>query len=642
MEAPMTARLLQISFLVLTFALSCAASAAALSARDQGNGEILLEWPAQPNTVSYRVERTAPGIPTISLEAGAHLNVMDFAGMAPSYAYRLLARAADGSERETGRLSYRTPAYVLSRVEQAAGRPPQLRSAIGTNLAAISYYSTQLPFVDAMKSAGAWISGDDVSWDNRQPLELDTDGWVQSLAPGQVARTLMPVAEHGPAGLYLVRYKGTGTMHFGRAASVVPGSEKAGELLIEVTPGSGGIHMHISTTDPADYLRDIEIIMPGGICEGDPYTHVASAPDCGAGRFLSFADYSSSIVFYPVFLDRLRAFSVLRFMDWMKTNGVGPYPNPVTNWSQRTPLSFRTWAKDSGAPIEVMIALANKVGAHAWFNIPHGTDDAYAQNFAQAIKARLDPALGVYTEHSNEVWNSVFTQYAYVTTQSAAQTPPIAGVDYHALRSRTVGEIFENTLGAQRVVVTLGAQARNPWTATHGLDYLISRFGGSATGIDAVAIAPYFGVTPDRSNAALYAAMTLDAFFDHVRTTVLPLSAAIVENYRTIASNYGLQLISYEGGQHMVGFRGAENDKALTALFHAFNRDPRIKQMYLDYLDNWKRAGGELFVHYTDVGRWDKFGSWGALEYVSQPREAAPKFDALQSFIEQNPVWWMQ
>jgi hypothetical protein len=622
-------------------------ASAVLTARDQGNGEVLLEWKPQPNAASYRVERTASGIPTVSLEAGSHLNVMDFAGIAPIYNYRLMARAAGSTEREVARVSYQAPAYVLSHVTQAAARPPQLRSALGTNLGGITYYATQVPFVDMMKSARNWISGDGTHWDNQNPLDLDADGWVRSLAPGQVARTMSGsqlAGESGnrfPAGQYLVRYKGEGTLNFGSAASVVEGSQKPGKLLIQVTPSLGVIQIHISATNPANYLREIEIIMPGGICEGDPFVHVNSAPDCGTRRFLSFAGYSHSIVFYPVFLERLRAFSVLRFMDWMKTNGE-PNSSPVSNWSQRTPLSYRTWAKESGAPVEIMIALANRVAAHPWFNMPHASDDTYAQNFAQTVKARLDPALGVYTEYSNEVWNAIFRQSAYAAAQGAAQVPPIDGMQYHALRSRTVGRLFENVLGVQRVVVVLAAQATNAWTATHGLEYLKNRFGSSTTGINAVAIAPYFSVTPDPSTASTYTSMTLDAFFDHVRAVVLPSATTAMVNYRTIASIYGVKLISYEGGQHMAGIRGAQNDAVLSTLFHAFNRDRRIKQVYLDYLVNWKYAGGELFVHYTDVGRYDKWGAWGALEYIAQPRATAPKFDALQSFIEGNPVWWLQ
>ena len=134
--------------------------------------------------------------------------------------------------------------------------------------------------------------------------------------------------------------------------------------------------------------------------------------------------------------------------------------------------------------------------------------------------------------------------------------------------------------------------------------------------------------------------MSLDTFFNFVRVNVLPVSTQRTAAFRTVASSYGVKLIAYEGGQHMVGIFGAENNTELSTLFDAFNRDPRIRQLYLDYFAGWKQAGGELFVHFSDVGTYTKWGRWGALEYITQPRTSAPKFDAIQTFIENNSVWW--
>jgi hypothetical protein len=372
--------------------------------------------------------------------------------------------------------------------------------------------------------------------------------------------------------------------------------------------------------------------MPGGICQGEPFRHALSVKDCGKRRFVSFAE-DRSIIFYPVFAARLRAYSVLRFMDWMRTNG-----SPVASWAQRTPLTYHTWATDRGAPVEVMIALANLVRAHPWFTLPHQADDSYVRGLAQTVKERLDPALGVYVEHSNEVWNAEFSQYAYLSKQAKAAGATLPA--YHALRTRTLAAVFKAELGDARVVSVLGVQAANPRVATSGLDYLKERFGAAALGIDALAIAPYFGVTPTPAEAGKFSAMTLDALIEHVRTTVFPYEGAHMRNHRAVADQYGLRLVAYEGGQHMVGMGAARDSPALNALFDACNRDPRIKQLYLEYLGLWKRAGGELFVHFNDVSRYTKSGRWGALEYVGQPRSEAPKFDALQTFIEQNRAWW--
>jgi hypothetical protein len=285
-----------------------------------------------------------------------------------------------------------------------------------------------------------------------------------------------------------------------------------------------------------------------------------------------------------------------------------------------------------------MIALANRVGAHPWFTLPHQSDESYARSFAQLVIEKLDPALGVYVEHSNEVWNSEFSQYAYLSKQAKALGLTLAAL--HAQRTRTLAAVFKAELGAARVVSVLGAQAANPRVATSGLEYLRTHFGAGALGIDALAIAPYFGVTPTPAEAGKFTAMTLDAFIDHVRATVFPYESAHMRNHRRVANQYGLRLLAYEGGQHMVGVGGSRDNQALNALFDAFNRDPRMKQLYLEYLVLWRREGGELFVHFNDVSRYTKSGRWGALEYVAQPRSESPKFDALQTFIEQNPAWW--
>ena len=66
-----------------------------------------------------------------------------------------------------------------------------------------------------------------------------------------------------------------------------------------------------------------------------------------------------------------------------------------------------------------------------------------------------------------------------------------------------------------------------------------------------------------------------------------------------------------------------------------------MKDLYLTYLARWKALGGQLFVHYSSMSNYSKWGRWGSLEYMGQPRSTAPKFDALQQFITDNPPWWL-
>ena len=93
-----------------------------------------------------------------------------------------------------------------------------------------------------------------------------------------------------------------------------------------------------------------------------------------------------------------------------------------------------------------MIALANEVQAHPWFNIPHLADDGYVRAFAQMVEARLDPALTAHVEFSNEVWNWQFTQAAWADEMGQARwNKRDTWMQYYALRAAEVARIFSDT-----------------------------------------------------------------------------------------------------------------------------------------------------------------------------------------------------
>jgi hypothetical protein len=105
-----------------------------------------------------------------------------------------------------------------------------------------------------------------------------------------------------------------------------------------------------------------------------------------------------------------------------------------------------------------------------------------------------------------------------------------------------------------------------------------------------------------------------------------------------IAKKKGLKLVAYEGGQHITGAGGAENNEKLTKFFIELNRRPEMYDLYTQLLKDWLIAGGTLFMHFVDAGQPSKWGSWGALEYIDQ--KGSPKYNALMDFIDKNPCWW--
>ena len=114
----------------------------------------------------------------------------------------------------------------------------------------------------------------------------------------------------------------------------------------------------------------------------------------------------------------------------------------------------------------------------------------------------------------------------------------------------------------------------------------------------------------------------------------------LTEEHSVWAKKRDLMLIAYEGGQHLVGNEGAENNVRLTELLIEANRDPRMRVLYKRHLRDWKAAGGNLYTMYNSMGAHTKFGSWGLLENESQEPSEAPKYQGVLEFIKENPKWW--
>jgi hypothetical protein len=91
--------------------------------------------------------------------------------------------------------------------------------------------------------------------------------------------------------------------------------------------------------------------------------------------------------------------------------------------------------------------------------------------------------------------------------------------------------------------------------------------------------------------------------------------------------------MAYEGGQHLAGHGGAENNDSLTALFHAANRHPGMKDLYTRHLADWNASGGDLFCVFSSMGRYSKWGSWGLLENAAQHPQTVAKYQAIHEYL---------
>jgi len=509
-------------------------------------------------------------------------------------------------------------------------------SPLGTNLSGIRDWVPSWPFVDVFKTSRGWVSGSSSEWDDGRAIDVDANGWVRSLLPGQIVRALMMWSStRFPEGRYIVLYDGTGTLDYRQGATRDAAASTPGRDVVDFVSSAGGFLMNLTATDASDPLRNIRVIMPGGVCSDDGLRLCAASAPCGAGSCDSFEDGAATQIFHPEFLAGVARYRVLRFMDWMDTNG-----SAETAWAGRPKPNDARWSTH-GVPVEVITDLANRLSADAWINIPHLADDDYVTQFATYVRDHLRPGLKVYIEYSNEVWNGQFAQARYAQEQGLAAGLSTnafqAQLYFHSQRSVEVFQIFESVFGANdRLVRVMASQAANAWTSEQELD-----FGDALSHTDALAIAPYFGGNlGGPSEQARVSAMSTSDLISELTTVTLPASIGWIHDQAAAASTRGVALIAYEGGQHLVGNRGVENDATINALFDAANSDPRMGGLYTTYLNAWRSEGGEVFAHFTHVGANSKYGRWGSLEYQDQPRAEAPKFDALMSFIDANPAWW--
>jgi len=477
----------------------------------------------------------------------------------------------------------------------------QARSPIGTNLSRIDDWSPEYAFVDAFKQSRRWLSGTLATFEDTRTIDMDAHGWLRSLQPGQVARTIMfgatPAGRY-PSGRYTMTYDGEAAMQWGPSARVVESSP--GRIVLDVNAAIGPIFMIVTSVNPANYLRNIHVWMPG------------TGP--------------SSDIFNPALLNTLRGFRAIRYMNWAVVDGNFSLDTPTLQrtWSDRPTLDDARWSFMRGVPIEVMCALSNRLGADAWFSMSHLADDDYVRRFALLVREQLDPRLKVYIEHSDEIWNYNYAQSRYAQEHGLAAglsgDPGEAAIRWHARRSREIFGIFETVFPPERLVRVLGSQNGNPWVSSTALNFADTRFH-----TDALAIAPYMDIRPPEFPRV--AGMNLDQLFQELNNNIEPRVMMAARMHADIARAAHVGLIAYEGGQSLVA---GGPYAGLNPLFDAANRDPRMGDLYMKFLQDWSDvSGGALMMHFTHCSRWDEYGRFGSLEYLEQPRSQAPRYDAL-------------
>jgi hypothetical protein len=317
---------------------------------------------------------------------------------------------------------------------------------LGNNLDGVTDYASSYNFVDVMKQSRSWITqntqGGIFDTEDADCLDLDANGYVQSMTPlsGCASPNYNAVATlfffgdlngHYPSGRYIVTYEGQGTISYHFAATKNLALSTPGRDVLDVNAANGGWMMRIDAITAGNHPRNMHVWMPGF----DETTGPAQR-------------------FHPDFLALIEHNRVLRFMDWMGTNG-----SAAEHFVDRPEIDDVRWT-DGHMPIEVMVDLANRVNADPWFNMPHRATDDYMAQFATQVKSLLRADRKVYVEYSNEVW---MDSSARATTLKRRAWRPLV----HKARA-LIGGSTGMACGRRRCAICgnpLGARRQTAWSA---------------------------------------------------------------------------------------------------------------------------------------------------------------------------------
>lgn len=474
---------------------------------------------------------------------------------------------------------------------------------------------------------------------------LDADGWPMEIPQGLTSvgtiwawagSAVDPTAAASRAGVYVLTYEGEGTLQL-QGVTIL--SSEPGRLVVQNLTG-GEMLLNITATDPGqtgNYLRTITLV-----------------------RQEYEALHAAGQVFNPDWLSVVEDARELRFKDWMSVDWV-----TSANWEDRPQVSDVSWT--GGVPVEVMVALANQTGTEPWFTMPAGADEAYIRSFATYVRDHLDAGLEVHVEYSNELWNWAYGQTQWLGAQAATvwgSSDGAAWLDYAAMLATRAALIWDDVFGAgadQRVDNVLGTQTANAWIANRLLTAPLwqamdpSGYVAPSSVFDSLAVTTYFGgatmanadlraeflavlKTPGVDATAWLAAKLMDPDYDQSIPQVLGWWAA----NKAVADQYGIDLVAYEGGQHVLhSFAVAgltEADLAtLTTFLSGFVRSQAMAELYHELWTAWAAVSDGPFMQFGDVAAASKYGAWGLLSALGDQN---PRADLLMDLNANTAPWF--
>jgi hypothetical protein len=343
---------------------------------------------------------------------------------------------------------------------------------------------------------------------------------------------------------------------------------------------------------------------------------------------------SATDIWHPAFVEAMKPFGVLRYMDATATN-----QSTLADWSKRPTLDTVSWQQ--GVPIEAIIDLANRTGTDVWYCVPDMANDDFIRRAAELFKTGLDPRLRIYWEWSNEVWNLGDFDQAKRNWAAAKNDNSFAvpwsdewtrATNRIAAQSLRVSRLVKPILGERaRVVLPLQVVQAKTTFRVWG-DYFRSVNVNPAEHFYGAAGAPY--------------ADTLQSVRENPNATVDDLLGATatartleqdVKDLIAGATAMGLKPMNYEGGPNVQNAGIDVNGRPiLVPAKVTLQTDERYGEWLKAYYRNWFDNDGDIFVHYLGISAWRNDGAnFGVIQDIHDL--AGPKYRAMVAIAKANP-----
>ena len=521
---------------------------------------------------------------------------------------------------------------------------------LGMHPTEMAAWAASNPTLDLMKMGKPWAASQNWSSDGVQTIgwgalaetgSFDENGWPTEIPENMDflhrvwSWSSKSDAAESRAGTYVLTYEGEGDVRVTKGVTIV--SQEDGRIVFD-NPEGTTFHVEIHETDPngtGDHVRDMQVVRA-------EYEDLLEA---GA-------------LFNPEYVDLLKDSAVIRFMKWSDV-----HEPEITTWEERPKLDDSDWMAN-GVPVEAMVQLANEIGADPWFTMPHTADQSYMEGFATYVRDHLDPNLKAHVEYSNEVWNWNYEVTHEMQSKAGSEwgrDDHKAMLNYYVKEATAMAQTFKAVFGDEaedRLVTVLGGQTVNPVMTRNMLEADVwaenepDAFVPPTESFDAIAVSTYFGnsvVGNDDYRADLMAAINdpdIDAsawlaerLMDPEYGSSIPQIADYLAEQKGYAAEAGLDLLTYEGGQHVHhwinGYKSAEiGDPVLQEFLTEFTSSPEMAMLYEEIWAVWAEVGDGPFMQFGDVAESSKYGSWSMYTTLDDENAVADTLNALNASTE--------